>query len=293
MAKEKKKKKKNHSKAVIKKKSPSDVIAENSALKRIKDNIENIYENANVQKKILQARHDHNISDDLYDNCKNEVSKIRSIYKLINFLKKKWIDQSLRNKKVAKVIDERIAEFNITLEIQDKYKAKKITKTFKRMYFLEDAIKNYMNGISMFILKMNINPEIWKSVIVALLFNVPKEKILECKRSILFKDYLPSITVNDDFIRILIHELTTQNDIKLIRGKIRKKQREYKKKHRYIISEREYSSRNEDKIIKDLHDKGLSNAEIVYELEKRGIKGYTKPKVRDRLREVKKRDKQT
>ena len=291
MAKEKKKKK-NPSKAVIKKKYPSNVVAEKNALKRIKDNIENIYENANVQKKTLQARRDHNISDGLYNNYKNEVSKIRSIYKLINFLKKKWIDQSLRNKEVAKVIDKRIAELNITLEIQDKHKAKEITKTFKRMYFLEDVIKTYMNGISMFVLKMNINPEIWKSVIVAMLFNVPKEKVLGCKESIL-KDYLPSIVVNDDFIRILIHELTTQNDIKLIWKKIRRKQKEYKKKHRYIISEREYTSRDNDKIIEDLCNKKLSDAEIVDELEKKGIKGYTKYKIRDRRREIKKRNKQT
>jgi len=245
-----------------KKEKTKKISPRQRALNTVKNNIERIYGDAKVEEQILKTRHDYNIEDSLYNDCKKDVVEIRSIHKLIKILTKNWINRCHKDGKAIEIINARVAEHNIMLEVSDKGKARVTANDLPRIMsrnYLKDVMENYAKGASLFFQRMNISPEIWSNVLTVRLLTVPKEKVLECKVSILEKDYLPSI---NDFLQIQINELTTQDDLKLIWDKIEKKQNKYKKRHKYINAERRYPHRKINKIIMDLHNQGLKHEDI-------------------------------
>lgn len=260
------------------------------ALNTVKNNIERIYIDAKVEEHMLKARREYNINNDLYNSCKKDVAKIRSIHKLTKILADKWIDRCHRYGKNIEINNAKIAEHNIILEVPDKGEARRIIDGLPKIMsrsFARDVMENYIKGASLLFRRMNVNPEIWHSVLVAKLLTVPKKKVLECKESILKKDYLPSI---NDLLQIKINELTTEDDLKLIwKSVVKKKQNKYKKKHGYINAERKYSNQEINEIITDLHNKGLRHEDICEDPRvKRKIKNCTAAKISEAIKARKK-----
>jgi len=270
-------------------KEPEKISPRQRALNTVKNNIERIYGDTKVREYTLKSRRSYGINYDLYDNCKKDVAKIRSIHKLIKILTEKWIDQSHQYGKDIEIINASIAKQNIMLEVSDKNEARKIIDDLPKIMnrnFARNVIENYAKGTSLLFQRMNINPEIWSNILTAKLLTVPEEKVLECKESILKKDYLPSI---NDFLQIQINELTTQDDLNLISKDIKKKQNKYKEKHEYINAEREYPNREINKIITDLHNQGLKHKDICKESQvKNKIKNCTPAKISEALKVHKK-----
>ncbi|MFA5248189.1 MAG: hypothetical protein WC415_03015 [Patescibacteria group bacterium] len=208
------------------------IKAKKLALEKIKGNIESIYKNEKVLKNLEQLQHDICIPADLYARHKDEAEKLRSIHLLINFLKEKWIEFISRDKKVKEIIDKYLAFYNIMLE----FEGEKLTKEQARSWsnikserYLRNVIDNFIQGKNWTYETIKINSKIWKSVISAMLFNIPKETVIRLRESIL-KDYVPKVYSG---LIIEFNELTTMGDFLLIEEKIKIEQDRYEKKNNY------------------------------------------------------------
>lgn len=289
------KKKKNSSITVVKERRSSKALFEKDALKRIENNVKKIYDDAIVQKAVYRAIYRLKISSKLYDSCKNEVAKITDIHELIKFLTEKWIEQTLVNKKIARILSKRAAEDYIKRDRLDKnldkneikYIVKNVSK-IEKTTFLKHQITNYMFSDSFLSLPARVNFKIWGSVVDAMLFDIPEKKVLECKKSILEKNYLPTIIVNNNSLLISINELTTQDDLQLIWDDVEKRQEEHKNQHQYINSERGYANLKTDRIIMTLYDQKLKPKTISNKLKDMGMEEFTPKKVSERIKERKK-----
>lgn len=211
------------------------INARKMALEKIRGNIESIYKNEKVLRNIEQLQHDICIPASLYD--KDEVEKLRSIHLLIDFLKNKWIEFVSRDNKVREIIDRYLAFYNIMLEFEGKELTKEQAKSWsniKSERYLRDVIDNFIQGKNWTYEIIKINSKIWKSVISAMLFNVPRETVIRLRESIL-KDYVPKVYSG---LIIEFNELTTMGDFLLIEEKIKREQERYEKKCNYSNSKR-------------------------------------------------------
>ena len=216
--------------------------AKERALVKIENNIENLYNNPAVQERLQDVRKNFNIYDGLYDRYEKRFHKIRSIQKLTEFLKEKWIDQNFEDKKVTEIINTHQTIYNISEELtllKDKIAASEAKKNLLEIKiesekYLKDMVNNYINGVNPIYWRMKINQNIWKSIMGAMLFNIPKEKTIALKESIL-KDYMPTI---DKYLRIQINELTKMGDLEYIKPQIKRMQKRYKNQHNNINKKR-------------------------------------------------------
>jgi hypothetical protein len=248
--------------------------AKKRALKTVRNKIATICGDFIVAEKLYAASKCHDINKELYNE--EEVKPIKDINELISNLKKKWLDEIRRKIEIEKTSKE-VAKWNIIIENYAKETDERngILKSIDDNFnistdkFLSEAIDNLLKGSLMLFQRIKVNPHLWSSVIAAKLFHVPESKILECAESILYKYYLPKIS-NDDLI-FRFNELTELSDLILMWSSVKIKQKEYKAKHGYINSEKEYSSRPADKIITEGFNNGLNSEQIHTELKKIGI----------------------
>lgn len=211
--------------------------AKKAALEKIRANIEGIYKNEKVLRNIEALKRDICIPPGLYDLHKNEVEKLRSIHLAIDLLKEKWIEFISRDKKVGEIIDKYLAHYNIMLEFEGENLTREQAKNWsniKNERYLRDVIDNFIQGKNWTYEIIKINSKIWKSVISAMLFNIPKETVIRLRESIL-KDYVPKVHNN---LTIEFHELTKMGDFLLIEDKIKLEQKRYEKKFNYSNSKR-------------------------------------------------------
>jgi len=256
----------------------------------------------------------------LYETRKDEIDKIHDIHDLLKLLIKEWTnqifkdedekarkifikqiakeqtDRELSNIKISKEKIEQIAKALIARELSNiktseaiiEQIANNISETNTDDY-LRRQIDNYMLSDYFLTFPTRVNLKIWKSVVDAIIFNVPIEKILECKQSILEKDYLPTAHIENGFLYISINELTSQTDMLLAWDRIKEKQDEYKNKYGYLRAERGCKNPNEDRIILDFNNQGLKPKKISkrlhdeFEIELRAVE------VSNRLKEIRKR----
>lgn len=214
--------------------------AKKRALVKIQLNIEKIHKNEKVQRNIRQLRKDIHINNGrvkLYEKHKKEIEKIRSIHKLIKFLMRKWIKQISKKRKVKETVTTYLARYNIMLEYKGESLSSENVKawsTFKNKKYLRHVIENFIEGKNWTYEVIRINSRIWKSVISAMLFDIPEETIIRLRESIL-EDYLPKI--NED-LTIQINELTAMGDFEIIEQKIKRAKRRYARTYKYLNSKR-------------------------------------------------------
>ncbi len=273
--------------------------AKKGALKRIRENIEKIYDDFIVNDRIYIFQKSYSIDENFYATHREAVSTITNIEDLVYFLNDRWLEQ-IREEDKTETTSESIARLNILIEKDEIGAAKEIgidwptQKIFQERSdeFLKHAIKNIIRGASFFFFKrININPDLWSGVIAAKLLRVPIEKVFECEESILNKYFLPKI--ENDHLIIRVNELTISKDMNIIWDLVKAKQEAYTTKHGYINSLAEYPSRKTDKLITLYSRKGFSHDEIHEELREAGItKKYTKREIRERIKEYKRQTRQ-
>ena len=277
------------------------IEAKNGAIKLIRDNVEKIYDDFIVNEMIDELRWDYYIKPDLYTKHEKDVSTITDIDELVYFLNDKWLDQIREDEKTA-TTSESIVRLNILIENREKGRAEEsgiiwpTQEYFKSANnnFLKEAVKNIMKGSFYLFKRINIDPDLWRGVITAMLLRVPIEKVLACEESILTKYFLP--TIDNDHLIIKINELTKVGDLDLIFDLVEAKQSDYTAKHGYVNSTGTlgYPSRKADRIITKCSRRGFSLDEIHAELEKEGItRKYDKAEIRERIEEYLEQTRQT
>lgn len=268
--------------------------AKKGALEKIRDNIEKIYDDYIVGEEIYLLRDFCHSKPDLYEKNKEAVAGMSDIEEIINFLDAERVRQFEEdNKKEMK--DENVARVKALLIKREKEWAEENGKPlppqeehkFEMDSYIKDEIKRIMAGSAAIFLfeRININPDLWRSVIAAMLLRVPIEKVFECEESILNKYFLP--TMDNDYLLIRVNEMTKPSDFKMIADLLEAKQREYAKKHKYInsTSTKGYPSRKEDKIITESYFKGMNIDQIHEELKSHGItKKYSEAKIKERIK---------
>jgi hypothetical protein len=167
---------------------------------------------------------------------------------------------------------------------------------FEREDYIKNEAKRIMKGSTAIFLfnRININPDLWRSVIAAMFLRVPIEKVLECKESILTKYFLP--TIDNDCLIVRINEMTKPADFELIIDLLGTKQNDYAKKYGYInsTSTTGYPSRKADKIITECYFKRMDINQIHDELKNQGItKKYSEAKIKERIKEYLTQTRQT
>lgn len=216
--------------------------AKKRALIKIENNIRRTYNDSNIRENLEEIQKNFNIYSGIYERYKEEIQTIRSINKITNFLKKKWILQNFKNEKVSKIINTHLAKYNINEELNrlnDKIAAAEAKKDLSNIKihserYLNEIIDNFINGVSPIYWRHKINQDIWKNILSAMLFNIPLDIIIKFKASML-SDYMPTINKH---LQIQINELTTLGDLEYIKPKIKAMQKWYKKKHKYKNCER-------------------------------------------------------
>lgn len=216
--------------------------AEKRALIKIENNIRRIHKDPDIQKSMEKIQKNFNIYPGIYERHKEGTQTMRSISKITNFLKKKWILQNFKDKKVSKIINTHLAKCNISEELNrlnDKIAAAEAKKNLSdiKIYkerYLNDMVDNFINGVNPIFSRHKINQDIWKSILGAMLFNIPLDTMIKVKASIL-PDYMPTINKH---LQIQINELTTLGDLEYINPKIKAIKKWYKKKHKNKNCER-------------------------------------------------------
>lgn len=199
--------------------------AKKLALKKIKKNIEEIYNNPDIAKRIDEIRKSFGINGGLYDRYKQEADKNTTIKKLTEFLIIKWAAQVNKDEEVVKALNRYQVEANIKMELKDEEAQKVINEipAITHPRYLIDIAFNIINGKSLIYNDLNINKDIWKKVIGTYLFTAPRKTVLNLRESLL-NDYMPTI---NNRLQIQINEQTTMGDIIFIRHKIIKAQDKY------------------------------------------------------------------
>jgi len=267
-------------------------VAKKLALQKIENNIESICDDVITDEILVEAKRCFAIDDELYAKNSKQLSKTSNIHKMVNILFRRWAKQILKDDKLVKTVNGNLQTLSIAFEVLDKEGIRKINETLEgpkhQRYFIDVAV-GYIKGDSRIYPTMNVNPRIWKGVVGAILFGVPKAEILRCKESILLNDYLPSINQS---LQIQINELTTLGDIELIEDEIKKKQAECEKMNKYRNIKRKYGSRKNDKIIHDFYERGLSDTKIKDKLRGMDIIGYAYYELLKRRDEYKRQTRQ-
>jgi hypothetical protein len=200
--------------------------AEIRALNKIRNNINEIYDNPDIRGKIDDIRKSFGINGGLYDRYNEEADKKTTIKKLTEFLITKWAEQVNKDKEVVRVLNRYQAEANIKMELKDEY-AKEVIKQLPAMahprYLMDIALK-IINGESLIYNDLNINRGVWKRIIGAYLFTAPQKAVINLRESML-SDFMPKI---NDRLQIQINEQTKMGDIEYIEPKIKKAQEKYK-----------------------------------------------------------------
>src|SRR3989304_5972394 len=103
----------------------------------------------------------------------------------IKLINDKWLDQIREDEKTA-TTSESIVRLNILIENREKGRAEEsgiiwpTQEYFKSANnnFLKEAVKNIMKGSFYLFKRINIDPDLWRGVITAMLLRVPIEKVL-------------------------------------------------------------------------------------------------------------------
>ncbi len=278
------------------------IEAKNGAIKLIRDNIEKIYDDFIVNEKIYLLRFNYCVKDDLYTKNEKEAAEIKDIEKLINFLDEKRLEQIREDDKNA-TEGEKVARLNALIVNREKEWAEEMhidwptQEIFKieNDDYVNNAIKDIMRGTAPLFLfnRININPDLWRSVIAAMVLRVPPEKALECDESILTRYFLP--IVDNDCLIIRFNELTKRGDLSIIWDLVEARQNDYTAKYGYVNSTSTlgYPSRKEDRIITKCYRQGLNPDQIHVELAKEDItRKYTNAEFRERIEEYLKQTRQ-
>ena len=210
--------------------------AKERALVKIEGNIRKIYGMKKLQKSMEEVRKNFHIYG-IRNEDKEEIQSMRSIGKIIKFLKGKWVSRNFKDKKVTKIINTHLAIYNINEELDqlhDKIAAAEAKKSLSeiKIYgerYLNDMVNNFINGYNLIFEKHKVNQKIWKSILGAMLFDIPMETVIRVKTSIL-PDYMPTI---NKYLQIQMNELNTLGDLECIKSKIKTAQSTYKKKYKY------------------------------------------------------------
>jgi len=91
--------------------------AEERALTKIENNIRHIYNNSDLRESLEEAQKSFNIYSGIYERYKEQTQTMRSISKITNFLKKKWILQNFKDKKVSEIINTNLMQYYISEEL--------------------------------------------------------------------------------------------------------------------------------------------------------------------------------
>ncbi|MCG2808785.1 MAG: hypothetical protein L6275_00350, partial [Candidatus Portnoybacteria bacterium] len=219
---------------------------EKATLNKVKCYIKKMYKDALVQKTAVLAMRDFGICCGFYDNYKKKFNKTENLYEILNFLKEEQINQISKDKKLVKDLNRKIIKDSVDekLPATDSDGAVMAVSEIDNvaMYF-RHSIENCLNGTSYIFQLSHVNQNIWKGVLLAMVFSIPMKKVLRCKKSILKKDYLPSVNAVNNSIWIRINELTTKQDIRLIWKEVEEKQRECIEKYQYLEPGRKYRNR--------------------------------------------------
>ncbi|MCK5061937.1 hypothetical protein KAR28_05325 [Candidatus Parcubacteria bacterium] len=211
--------------------------AKERALVKIEGNIKKIYLMLELQESMIDIKGYLRI----YKPSKEDMEKInemRSIKKIIEYLKNSWLERIYKNKKLAEVIGACHARVCLSLELDEQHDKIEAARTKNELYpirtmgerYLRDSIDNFLyNGYNHIFEKHKVNNKIWKHILGAMLFNVPERTVLRVKNSIM-PDYMPRINEN---LQIQINELTKMGEIEAILGKIKDAQARYKKRFKY------------------------------------------------------------
>jgi|GEM_PF-2030857 len=215
------------------------IEAKKGALKRIRDNIERIYDDFIVNDNLYTLRISCCIKPDLYTKNEEAISGMEDFEKLVFTLDDERLKQIREDDKNA-TTEEHTAKLNILIENYEKERAKEIgifwpsQKDFRIQddEYLKDAVKSIMRGAAPIFQRINIDPDLWRSVIAAVLLLVPIEKTLEYEKFILNKYFLP--TVYDNCLVLRFNELTKPGDFDIIWDSVEAKQDAYVAKWGYV-----------------------------------------------------------
>ncbi len=269
------------------------------AIATVERNINKIYIDSVIDIVMTDIRLRLKIDDKMYSRLKEEsgeIDKIDDLHELIKYLIDEWIKSAFKSELEKKIFTKHIAKERITNE-----RAKtEVTETVINQIadsssddipdeLLKIEIKEYPLSDSYIGLPTRINLKIWKSIVDAKLFNVPPEKVLDCKKSILEKDYLPSVDMSNGNLYININELTTQGDLSLINDKIETLKQEYKNKYRHENAERSCKDDKLDRLMLELNNQGKKPKEISAILKIDYEIFHDADKISERLKEIRKR----
>jgi hypothetical protein len=296
------------------------------AMKKVEENINRIYDDAIVGTVMTNIRCRLKIDSDMYKKCEDKTDKMLDIYNLVEFLTDLWIGFSLRDeknkknlfeqvakdqiikrleehktnalyeegvnasdrKKINEAYEEKICQLEKTSNDEIAYTENNFSETIANAYFKEQIDKYVLSNFFL-LFPVHVNLNIWKNVVAAKLFNVPIEKVLQCKQLILEKDYLPKVETINGLIYIKINELTTQGDLALAWDRVEKAKEEYRNKYNYLYSERGCKKPILDRVIWNYSESGLKPKAISDKLFENGQAQITADQVSWRLKEIKKR----
>lgn len=147
---------------------------------------------------------------------------------------------------------------------------------------IDDLISEIYSGKNKFYSnickKLKINPNIWKMILIARLFEIPKEVINSSLHYIITQFYLPKAVIIDNNLYIQINELTTIEEIKLVWNRnIKPIKKIYEKTNNYKNEKRECKNIEDGEKIDKLEKQGLKLEEVVkkFNEEKKEAFGYT------------------
>jgi len=269
------------------------------AMTTVERNINKIYIDGVIDIVITDIRLRLKIDDKMYGRLKEEsdaIDKINDLHELIKYLTNEWIKRAFKSELEKKIFTKHIALERISKELaKTKTSETEINQIADDSsdgvpdHLLKTEIKEYPQSDSYIGLPIRINLKIWKTIVDAKLFNVPPEKVLDCKKSILEKDYLPSVDISNGNLYININELTSQGDIALINDKIKKLQQEYKEKYKHENAERSCKDDKLDRIMLELNNQGKKPREISKILFDDYEISLDADKISERLKEIRKR----
>ncbi len=234
------------------------------ALDKIKVNVWFIYENPKIEEETKERRKKLHIPDNFFN--KYQISdNSDNIYILVGRSIKVWYDKILSNNNTLdeNILDKIIKnlggkDLKTTEEELAKSEAGKDTKA---------AQLNADDIYERLCKQLQLNPNIWRFVFAARLFDIPQKIVFKCIDSLL-ESYFPTI---DDSLKIQINELTTIGDIEHIRPKIEKKQKMFKDKYKFTTREK-YANHDRDKFAYELQKEGKTYKQIKSELKKKEFK---------------------
>lgn len=149
---------------------------------------------------------------------------------------------------------------------------------------IDDLISEIYSGKNKFYSnvckKLKINPNMWKMILIARLFEIPKEVINNSVHYIIIQFYLPKAVIIDNNLYIQINELTTIEEIKLAWNKnIKPIKKIYEETNNYKSERRECKNIEDGEKIDKLTKTGLKSKEIMKSLndekERNSVLGYT------------------